>query len=72
MGYPSTRWLVLDGARDETAFKNYLRNRQVVTPVWYSAYDTLPAANIDAHSEIRITLPRDVDEAAADDWLALL
>jgi hypothetical protein len=72
MGYPSTRWLVLDGARDETAFKNYLRNRQVVTPVWYSAYDTLPAPNIDAHSEIRITLPRDVDEAAADDWLALL
>ena len=29
VGYPRTRWLVLDGAKDETAFKHYLRSHQV-------------------------------------------
>ena len=31
VGYPRTRWLVLDGARDELAFKDYLRLHQVPT-----------------------------------------
>jgi hypothetical protein len=72
VGYPATRWLILGGAKDETAFKNYLRNHQVVTPVWYSAYDALPARNIDANSQVRADLPSELEERAADDWLALL
>jgi hypothetical protein len=72
MGYPATRWLVLDGAKDETAFKDYLRNHQVVTPVWYSAYDALPARNIDVNSQLRIDLPRTLEEQDADEWMALL
>ena len=72
VGYPATRWLVTGGANDETAFKNYLRNRQVVTPVWYSAYDEVPARNVDANSQVRLDLPRGLDERAADEWLALL
>jgi hypothetical protein len=72
IGYPSTRWLILGGAKVETAFKNYLRNHQVVTPVWYAACDALPARNVDANSELRIDLPRDLDERAADEWLAML
>ena len=38
VGYPRTSWLVLGGARDELAFKDYLRTHQVPTRVWYSAY----------------------------------
>ncbi len=72
VGYPATRWLVLDGAKDETAFKDYLRNHQIVTPVWYSAYDALPARNIDANSQLRIELPRTLGEQDADEWMALL
>jgi len=72
VGYPSTRWLVLGGASDETAFKNYLRRHQVVSPVWYSAYDTMPARNLDAASTIRRDLNRDLDEPSADEWMALL
>jgi len=72
MGYPSTRWLILGGAKDETAFKNYLRNHQIVTPVWYSAYDTIPARNVDANSQLRDDLPSALDERAADEWMALL
>jgi hypothetical protein len=72
VGYPSTRWLVLDGASDETAFKQYLRRHQIITPVWYSAYDTMPARNLDAASTIRRDLNRDLDEPSADEWMALL
>lgn len=72
VGYPSTRWLLFGGARDETAFKSYLRRHQVVTPVWYSAYDALPARNVDAHSELRADLVRKLSETEADEWLALL
>ena len=38
VGYPKTRWLVFGGAKDELAFKDYLRLHQVPTGVWYSAY----------------------------------
>jgi hypothetical protein len=72
VGYPTTRWLVFGGAKDETAFKSYLRNHQVVTPVWYSAYDVLPARNIDLNSSVRTDLPHPLAEREADDWLALL
>jgi hypothetical protein len=71
-GYPSTRWLVLDGATDEIAFKNYLRNHQIVTPVWYTAYGNLPARNVDDNTEIRLGMDRTMDEPSADEWLARL
>ena len=35
VGYPRTSWLVRGGARDELAFKDYLRMHQVPTRVWY-------------------------------------
>ena len=69
-GWPRTRWLVLGGARDESAFKDYLRTHQVPTPVWYSAYDTLTARNVDANMVRREQLPRRLDEHAAADWLS--
>lgn len=70
VGWPRTRWLLLDGARDESAFKDYLRTHQVPTPVWWSAYDTLPARNVDANAVRRLQLPRKLDEQAAAQWLA--
>jgi hypothetical protein len=56
VGYPRTRWLVLDGARDELAFKDYLRLHQVPTRVWYSAYGDLTALNIGQNERIRAGL----------------
>jgi hypothetical protein len=55
-GYPRTRWLLLDGANDERAFKAFLRNRQVPTQVWYSAYDDLSAVNVENNAAIRAGL----------------
>ena len=69
VGWPRTRWLLLGGARDEVAFKNYLRKHQVPTPVWYTAYDSLTARNIDADTRLREELREDLDEDRAGAWL---
>lgn len=71
VGYPRTRWLLWGGARDEQAFKSYLRAHQLPA-VWYSAYGDLSARNIDDNSALRDGLTRDLDAEAARSWLALL
>lgn len=72
VGYPSTRWLIFGGARDETAFKRYLRRHQVPTVVWYSAYPTLRARRIDANATVRRGLTAGDASAPAEDWVARL
>jgi len=71
-GYPKTRWLVLDGARDELAFKHYLRRHQVPTRVWYSAYPRLTAANVARNERIRNGLRGEMSSEEAEQWLQLL
>jgi hypothetical protein len=71
LGYPRTRWLVQGGARDETSYKHFLRRHQVPTVVFYSAYDTLSARNVDDNSLIRDGL-RAGGGADAADWLERL
>lgn len=71
-GYPKTRWLVLDGSRDELAFKHYLRRHQVPTHVWHSAYPRLSAANVARNEEIRKGLHGDLGREEAARWLQLL
>jgi len=74
VGYPRTRWLVLDGANDERAFKAFLRNRQIPTYVWYSAYDELSTINIENNAAIRAGLSgaEAPSRAEAEAWLARL
>jgi hypothetical protein len=75
VGYPRTRWLVLDGARAEIPFKRYLRRHQIPTVVWYSAYDRLPARNIDDNAALRLGLTpaaAEPDEQESAAWLATL
>ncbi len=71
LGYPRVRWLVLGGARDEQAFKNYLRCHQVPTQVWYSAYDTSTAHDLDLNARIRAGLFGHLGPAETEAWLAL-
>jgi len=52
-GYPPTRWLLWGGAKNENAFKNYLRVHQAPTQVWYAAYSSLTALNIANNGAIR-------------------
>ncbi|MET7296673.1 hypothetical protein ABZS79_32000 [Streptomyces griseoloalbus] len=72
LGYPRTRWLVLDGAKDELAFKHYLRSHQLPTQVWYSAYDTLTTHNLRTNARIRAGLFGTLSPAETEAWLALL
>jgi hypothetical protein len=72
VGYPRTRWLVLDGATDELAFKKFLRSYQVPTQLWYSAYDRLTNANIANNAAIRAGLTGPMSEEEAQRWLRRL
>jgi hypothetical protein len=69
VGYPRTNWLFLNGAKDEEAFKDYLRVHQVPSLLWYSAYPGLTAVNIDNNARIRAGLHGRMTEAEAQAWL---
>ena len=71
-GYPRTRWLFLDGARDELAFKQFLRSHQHPTEVWFSAYPNLTALNIENNAQIRAGLYGRMTDAQAEAWLRKL
>jgi hypothetical protein len=71
-GYPPTRWLILDGARNEQAFKGFLRDRQIPTQLWFAAYDRMTAVNLGAHARVREGLSGEMSEREAQAWLRLL
>jgi hypothetical protein len=71
-GYPKTSWLLRGGARDELAFKNYLRVHQLPVYVWYSAVPSLTALNINKNALIRKGLSGSMSESEARQWLQLL
>ncbi|MBA3811593.1 MAG: hypothetical protein H0X27_08130, partial [Caulobacteraceae bacterium] len=72
-GYPRTRFLVLDGAQDEQAFKFFLRRHQLPTDVWYKAYPGLTAFDLARNAEIRRGFERrSMTDGEAARWLALI
>lgn len=72
VGYPRTSWLVAGGARDEEAFKAFLRAHQIPTGVWFSAYPHLTTANIENNAAIRAGLVGVKNDAEVERWLARL
>jgi hypothetical protein len=72
LGYPRTRWLIQQGARDAEAFKAFLRRHQLPTPIWYSAYPGLTAANVQNNARIRAGLSGVMTEEQAQGWLRRL
>ncbi len=73
VGYPSTRFLIKDGAEQETKFKRFLRNRQQPTQVWYKAYPGLTAFDLYENSIVRRGLEtRPATDRALRAWLARL
>lgn len=72
VGYPSSRWLVLDGAKDEQKFKYFLRRHELPTNVWYKAYPGLTAFDLKRNTLIRQGIERDpLPDAALRKWVAL-
>jgi Dyp-type peroxidase family len=71
IGYPRTRWLIVDGAWDEITFKRHIRNRQIPSQVWYCAYPNLSALVIAENARIRAGLVEVpvAEQPSAFDWL---
>ena len=73
VGYPTTNWLVLDGAKDEQTFKNYLRRHQMPTQVWYNAIPGLTALDKWRNAQIREGLEKArMTTSEIQDWLRLI
>lgn len=71
VGYPSTRWLIKDGAEQEQKFKNFLRRKQLPTEVWYKAYPGLTAFDLARNSRIRHGVEHRPDgDQGIRQWLA--
>lgn len=68
-GFPNTRWLILGGARDFNGFAAFLRDHQVPTQVWYSAYKRSTNGNVMNNASIRRDLFSDLDEQETLEWL---
>jgi hypothetical protein len=69
VGFPRTRWLIKEGARDGSRFKANARAKQTKTNVWYSAYKQLTVQTIDNNSAIRDDLFTSLDDKATLDWV---
>jgi len=55
-GFPKTKFYLWRGAEAAQRFKAYVRQSQVETIVWYSAYPTLSITNINANTDLRRAL----------------
>jgi hypothetical protein len=73
IGYPTSRWLIAQGAKDEQKFKYYIRRHQLPTEVWYNAHPGLSAYAMQRNEAIRQGIERDsMTEAEASAWIGLL
>jgi hypothetical protein len=72
VGYPKTRWLVFGGAKDELAFKDFLRLHQIPTRVWYSAYGNLTALNVQQNERLRAGLHGELSDEHERAWVQAL
>ena len=73
IGYPRTRWLLLDGCADERKYKEFLRRHTIPTQVWYKAYPGLTAIDLERNTRIRQGLESpSISEPEAREWVALL
>lgn len=70
--FPETAWVAGRGATDEQRFKDWTRNRQLATPVWFTAYPDRTLSNVENDVRIAQLLSnaKTADENAA--LLALL
>jgi Dyp-type peroxidase family len=69
-GFPRTRSLVLDGARDGDRFKQWVRLQQVPTQFWYARFPELSTDQIRTNAMIHFGLARATDDSSARDWLS--
>jgi hypothetical protein len=70
--FPKTAWVAGEGAKDEQRFKEWTRNRQLATPVWFTAYPDRTLSNVENDLRIAQLLSRTRTPDEDADLLALL
>ncbi|WP_315830904.1 hypothetical protein [Bradyrhizobium prioriisuperbiae] len=65
-GFPATDLLFWQGAQAEQPFKAYVRQSQIETLAWYSAYPTLSVVNVNANTDLRQALSRELTSCEID------
>ena len=72
IGYPTTNWLICDGAKDEQKFKYYIRRHELATEVWYNAFPGLATLDMERNTLIRQGLEQSyLTDSAIQEWLQL-
>ncbi|MDB5875610.1 MAG: Cytochrome P450-like [Ramlibacter sp.] len=69
VGFPRTRFLVFDGARDGDRFKRWVRRQQVVARFWYTRFCHLTTDQIRTNALIHDGLARASTDSEARAWL---
>ena len=73
IGYPTTNWLVLDGAKDEQKFKYFIRRHELPTEVWYNGHPGLTALDLQRNTLIRKGLENHtMSDSQLQQWAELL
>jgi hypothetical protein len=73
IGYPRSRWLVADGAKDELKFKYFIRRHELATEVWYDAHPGLTSTDLDRNARIRQGVQaRSLSDDAVHAWTSLI
>lgn len=73
VGYPTTTWLIKEGAYRELPFKYTQRRHQLRSEVWYKAYPGLTAVELSRNSRIRHGVEcRQSSDAEIREWLSLI
>ncbi|MGO4714816.1 hypothetical protein [Bradyrhizobium sp. 2TAF24] len=65
-GFPPTKFFFWRGAQAEQPFKAYVRQSQIETLVWYSAFPTLSVVNVNANTSLRQSLSQDLTPSEVD------
>jgi hypothetical protein len=73
IGFPRTRFLILDGAKNERNYQLFLRRHQIPTQVWYNAYPGLTVFDVNRNALIREGLEKaTMTNAQIRQWLMLI
>jgi hypothetical protein len=70
--FPPSRWLVRAGARDEEAFKQWTRDHQIATQVWWTGVPRSTVQNVRDDIWLRRRLHRPLADDEARAWLRKL
>jgi hypothetical protein len=70
--FPRSRFLIGAGARDEEAFKQWTRDHQIATQVWWSGVPASTVQNVRDDIAIRRRLQRPLPDDEAIQWLEML